>query len=1020
MGATPQLLLTLLRVALRQGNNSRSASSNSSLRRVARRAVRLNCRVALYPNPFAYPKATPGSSRRNAPPGLKRSSTGKPREEGSRRPFFPRMWSFWAQKRNFGPLEASITYRIDDPSHHLHNRSDFFLYDWSGSRKPVELPMQLANRIFWAICKILLSFRYRVRVHGAEKLKNLDGPTLVIPNHPAYIDPPLVSSHIRLHKPLRPLVFSGTYRMLPLRPLMSLVNAFEVPDMSSQSRDAQTKAKEMIDAVVERLHSGDCMLIYPSGRLQRGNQEIVGAARAVHEIASRCPDINIVRIRTRGVWGSMFSCAEFGRQPNLGACVVSSLGWVISSLLFFLPRRPVSMEVEVCKAKELPTQSKEEFNRYLEQWYNADGGQEPLFVRYNHLFGPSEGDFGKTESGQEIDFDSIKPKTIHLVNEIVEGHLKRDLAGDEKDAATTLETIGLDSLDRMDLALRIEQQFGFRSNKVASTLGELWALADGQLSTGEEKLTAPDEWFAAPRGPSARPEILADTIGEAFLRRALKQRSDVAAADAMSGVLTYERVLVGAQLMAKRFSELDEKHVGIMLPASVAADITFFALHLAGKVPVMMNWTTGPGNLAHGVEVTEVKHIITSAKMIDRLGIEVEGADYIFLEDVKAGIGKLEALSTLLKTKLFGNSILRDLPKQAPDDTAVFLFTSGSESMPKTVPLTHENLIVNVQDGIEVLKCSSSDALLGFLPPFHSFGMTGNLILPYLTGIKCVRYADPTDSRGLMQTILAYKPTMLFSTPTFLGYIFAACGDNVLGTLERVITGAEKCPESVFESCRKLAPKAVILEGYGITECSPVVAANLIDHAKAGSVGKPVSHVETCIVDVDSGKPVDKGATGMLLVAGRSIFSGYYKHDGPSPFVEVEGRKWYKTGDLVSMDEDGFLHFQGRLKRFLKAGGEMISLPALEEPLSRAYPADENGPKVAVEGVETEDGRHIVLFTTEAMSLRDASELLLEAGLRGVMRLDEVRQINSIPVLGTGKTDYKQLRASILENAATT
>ncbi|MCA9127312.1 MAG: AMP-binding protein [Planctomycetales bacterium] len=234
--------------------------------------------------------------------------------------------------------------------------------------------------------------------------------------------------------------------------------------------------------------------------------------------------------------------------------------------------------------------------------------------------------------------------------------------------------------------------------------------------------------------------------------------------------------------------------------------------------------------------------------------------------------------------------------------------------------------------------------------------------------------------------------------------------------MKKIVTGAEKCPDSIFQQCAKLVPDAVILEGYGITECSPVVAANLVGNRKSGSVGKPVRSVEVCIVDVESGRPVSAHETGMLLVAGPSIFDGYYRHDGPSPFVEVDGKLWYKTGDLVSMDDDGFLLFQGRLKRFLKAGGEMISLPALEEPFARAFPPDENGPKVAVEGMETEDGRHIVLFTTQDLSLRRASEMLLESGLRGVMRLDEVRHIESVPVLGTGKTDYKELRRLLEES----
>ena len=338
--------------------------------------------------------------------------------------------------------------------------------------------------------------------------------------------------------------------------------------------------------------------------------------------------------------------------------------------------------------------------------------------------------------------------------------------------------------------------------------------------------------------------------------------------------------------------------------------------------------------------------------------------------------------------------------------------------MPKTVPLTHRNLLVNVSDGLEVLEADSTDSLLGFLPPFHSFGMTGNLLLPHLAGIPSVRYADPTDASGLVRTIAAYQPSMLFTTPTFLSYIMSACRDDELHSLRKLITGAEKCSEGIFQQCARLAPNATILEGYGITECSPVVSANRLANPKLGTVGRPVSHVQVCIVDVDSQQPVPQGTTGMLLVAGPSIFPGYYQHDGPSPFVEVNGQTWYQTGDLVLMDEEGYLHFQGRLKRFLKAGGEMISLPALEEPFTHIFPADEQGPKVAVEGVETDEGRYIALFTTEEINLREASDILLKAGMRGVMRLDEVRRVESIPVLGTGKTDYKVLRNQILETVA--
>jgi long-chain-fatty-acid--[acyl-carrier-protein] ligase len=853
-------------------------------------------------------------------------------------------------------------------------------------------------------------------VEGAEGLSALEGPTLVLPNHPAYIDPPLVLSHLRLGKALRPLVFSGIYRLLPLRPLMAMVDAFEVPDLSAQSRDAQAKTLEMIDAVVARIGRGDSFLIYPSGRLQRGNAEVVGSARAVHELLSRCPDLNVVLVRTRGLWGSSFGCAATGAPPSLVPTMLRNLGWALAALVVFLPRRKVTVHVEVLPKRTLPKASREQTNAFLEGWYNVDGPQQPAFVRYSHFFGPTAGHYAAGVSLPSIDPATIDPKTIRLVNDLVQGHLGRELDPHELAFDTTLEALGMDSLDRMDATLKVEQQFGFHNASVLNTLGELWALADGKLSGGvkEEAIPVPAAWFTLPRSTDA-PAVLAGTVAEAFVRRALAAPSEPAVADRISGVLPSRRLLVGASLMARRFAAWPEKHVGVMLPASVAADIVFFALHMAGKTPVMMNWTTGPSSLAHGVKVTGTQRIITSKKLVDRLGIEVPGTPYEYLETIRGGIGKAEQISTLLGTILNSGAILRGLPKQDPDEPAVFLFTSGSESAPKTVPLSHTNLITNITDSLEVLEVTAADSLLGFLPPFHSFGLTGNVLLPHLTGIRSVRHADPTDARGLVETIRAFHPTMLFTTPTFLSYILSVSKEGDLKSLRRIIAGAERCPDAVFERTAALAPEAVILEGYGITECSPVLAANRVADRRRGFIGRPVRHVDIRVVDVDSGEPVATGETGMLLASGPSIFSGYLNHEGPSPFVELEGKQWYRTGDLVVADADNWLAFKGRLKRFLKAGGEMISLPALEETFSKRYPADENGPKVAVEGIETPGGRQIALFTTFPLTLREASQILVEDGLRGVMRLDEVRQIETIPVLGTGKTDYKELRRLVTE-----
>ena len=234
-----------------------------------------------------------------------------------------------------------------------------------------------------------------------------------------------------------------------------------------------------------------------------------------------------------------------------------------------------------------------------------------------------------------------------------------------------------------------------------------------------------------------------------------------------------------------------------------------------------------------------------------------------------------------------------------------------------------------------------------------------------------------------------------------------------LDSLSMIVVGAEKCPPSLYERCKALAPHATLLEGYGITECSPVVAVNHPARNRPGTVGQPLSVVEVQVVDLETETPLPRDTLGMLWVSGPTIFPGYIGFEGPSPFRERDGKRWYVTGDLAEVSADNFIKLAGRLKRFLKAAGEMISLPALEEPFMKRFPPTEEGPRVAVEGVETDGGRRIVLFSTEPIALAEANTLLMQEGFRGVMRLDEVRRVDKIPVLGTGKTDYKALRAML-------
>jgi long-chain-fatty-acid--[acyl-carrier-protein] ligase len=798
-----------------------------------------------------------------------------------------------------------------------------------------------------------------------------------------------------------------------------VLGALRVPDLTAHaSARARKQAQAAVDAVIDGLKQGENFVRWPAGRIQLTGVESLGGARALTEILRAVPEATVVLVRTTGMWGSMFSYAATGKQPALTRLLFLGVGLILANLLFFTPRRRVHVTIEKLDRSQLPALEREQINPWFEQWYNTEGQPEPIFVPYHFLLGPRRFKFPKLGGLDHAALGKIKPETRDDVNQLMADKLHRPLTESEQKAETTFDELGLDSLDRMDVMLAVEQRFGVSGEQVPENLGQLWALAQGLTRKGKAK-PPPSAWFR-PSNSDAPLEIHGETMVDAIVTPALASPGEVVADDDLAGAVTYPRMLTGALLLARRFARIPAPNVGLLLPASVACDTALVALHLAGKLPVILNWTTGPANLAHAARLMQLTHVVTSQAFIDRTDIEVEGTVYVYLEALQARLGKLEQLWTLLNLRLRPANVRKRVPHVAPDQPAVVLFTSGSEKAPKAVPLTHTNLLSDMRSGLSVFGLTRKDSLLGFLPAFHSFGVTVTSLLPLASGLRVVHHPDPTDAGGLVRKIAGYRPTVLVGTPTFLGHILDRAKPGDLDSLRFILIGAEACPESLFQRCAERAPHAALLEGYGVTECSPVISANVPGATREGTVGKPLPGVELLILDVDTEQPLGPSQLGTLLVSGPTVFPGYIGHDGPSPFKDIDGKRWYVTGDLAKIDEDGFVHFGGRMKRFLKAGGEMISLPALEDPFARKYPPTQEGPRVAVEGVDTDGGRHIVLFSTEPLDLRDANAMLTAEGHRGVMRLDEVRQVDRIPVLGTGKTDYKELRKQITEEGHAT
>jgi long-chain-fatty-acid--[acyl-carrier-protein] ligase len=813
---------------------------------------------------------------------------------------------------------------------------------------------------------------------------------------------------------MRPMLAENNFQSPFLAPFGWILRAIKVPEIDRASTEAKRRAEAAVEAVIAALRAGDNVVLWPAGTLSRDGSERLGAARAAADVLKAVPLVTLVLVRTRGLWGSSFGWAR-GGKPLLMDRLLAGIGWLTLNLFLFSPRRLIQMHVEVFGQDERPEPVREVLNAWLERWYEADGGERPTFVPYHTFIGPRYYTFPPPIRLAEPDPNKVKPATREAVAHIVSDRLKRELGPDEEHAETTLAGLGLDSLEAAEVSLQVEQRFGFSGDLVPTTLGQLWALAEGLVEKGPPK-PPPPTWFTPPsdNGPYA---ILGETIPEAFLNRVAQHPKDVAVADDIAGVLTYEKLLIGALTMAARFRELPTDNVGLLLPASVAADIAFLGLHLATKLPVPLNWTTGPVNLEYAVKLMGLTHIVTSKAFIDRMPITIPNTTYVFLEEIRAGVSKFELLRRFLAGRFFGNSLRKRVLARLSNDphrTAVVLFTSGSEKAPKAVPLTHANIIANQRGAVSPQKLTRADAVLGFLPMFHSFGLALAGLFPILAGGKLVHHPDPTDASALAEKIATYKPNILVATPTFIGLILNRCKPGYLDSLRLIVVGAEKCPDEIFDRIAKLAPRARVLEGYGVTECSPCVSVNPEDAIRRGTIGKPLPNVEVCVVDLETGNPLPPGVRGMLLVSGPMVFPGYLGDRVESPFRELAGKKFYVTGDLAALDSDGYIVFHGRLKRFLKAGGEMISLPALEEPFARLYPPTDDGPRVAVEGIESPSGgRQVALFTTVDISLRDANAVLLKEGFRGVMRLDEVRKVAKLPVLGTGKMDYKALRAMI-------
>ena len=521
-------------------------------------------------------------------------------------------------------------------------------------------------------------------------------------------------------------------------------------------------------------------------------------------------------------------------------------------------------------------------------------------------------------------------------------------------------------------------------------------------------------------------------IHRAFVRKARHHPRRFFMADARVARLRFGSALTRTIFLARRLRSVwaGQEMVGILMPPSVGGALVNYAALLMGKVPVNLNYTANGEVIASCASQCGLQTVVTSKAFLDKIKVTVPGKT-ILLEELIEKPRPAEKLVAFLLTwtlpaRLLENTLGRG-KKGTLDDLATVIFSSGSTGDPKGVMLTHYNIVSNAEQLGQTFAFSGRDHILGILPFFHSFGFTGTLVVPAVLGIGVVYHVSPLDAKGIGALVNRYRVTFLLATPTFLQMYIRGCEPEDFGSLQFVMTGAEKLPDRVaqaFEDKFGIRP----LEAYGLTECSPAVTVNTRDFraagfrqvgAKRGKIGHPLPAVSVRVVDPDTFQPLPVGQAGLLLVRGPNVMKGYLGK--PEKTAEVLRDGWYVTGDIAALDEDGFLTITDRLTRFSKIGGEMIPHIKIEEKLHELAGVTEQ--TFAVTGVpdEKKGERLVVLHTLDVGQLAPVLDKLAAADLPNLWkpRPDQFFHIDTLPYLGTGKLDLRKIRefASNLTNA---
>ncbi len=498
------------------------------------------------------------------------------------------------------------------------------------------------------------------------------------------------------------------------------------------------------------------------------------------------------------------------------------------------------------------------------------------------------------------------------------------------------------------------------------------------------------------------PTAVEETVFDALIAAREKYGDKEILEDQDRKPLTYTGLLRAAFVLGRKIAAMTGpgERVGILLPSSMGVVVTFYGLHAHGRTPVMLNFTSGEQNVKAAIKAAGVEKVLTAQRFIQQAKLEAlvgqigDVAEVVWLDDVRKSIGLPDKLYGLMA----GLMPRRFRVRTEPSAPGVILFTSGSFGAPKGVVLSQWNLVANCRQVAQHIALDPDWVMFNPLPTFHCFGLTGGVLLPLLQGMKAFQYPSPLHAKQIVELLPQVKASILFATDTFLNQYARVAGPDDFSTLQFVVAGAERVRDETHHLFNTRFHGLKLLEGYGATEAAPVVAVNHPDRNRPGTVGQVLPGMEWRLDPVEG---IDDG--GRLYLRGPNVMKGYLSPENPLAIEPLEDG-WHDTGDIVSIDDEGYVCILGRAKRFAKIGGEMVSLTAVEGLASAVWPEARHA---VVSVPDSRKGEKLVLVTDRKdAEVARLAEWARQHGAPELAVPKKIMRVGEVPVLGTGKTDY--------------